>query len=230
MRTCGRSPCTSIAATSDKRLTSTRAFYQTRARGVQRSAADDQVDELARHHDLLDELLAVDVAAHVLARPGELHELPVREAGGDLDLIAPATVDLDDQAEPVALEQRPIGPGPGLLPDPLTAQGLVDLGAEVRSEGEDQRGGGRRRKAQRRPATGVAVEVFLEPVRIVDELHHGGDCRVELKAVLDVAGDLVDRPVGLREQLARRALDSAQLAWRPPGLAQLARRRAARLG
>ena len=44
---------------------------------------------------------------------------------------------------------------------------------------------------------GIVVEPVLELVDVVDELHHRGDRGVELEAGLDVAGDLVDRPVGL---------------------------------
>ena len=55
-------------------------------------------------------------------------------------------------------------------------------------------------------------QALLEPVDLVDELHHGGDRGVELEAGIDVPGDLVDRPVGLREQLsglAVRPVDAA---------------------
>ena len=38
----------------------------------------------------------------------------------------------------------------------------------------------------------------MTPVGLVDQLHHRGDRGVELEVALDVAGDLVDRPVGLR--------------------------------
>ena len=76
----------------------------------------------------------------------------------------------------------------------------------MRREGEDQRGRGRGREAHRGTALGVAVEAVLEPVGVVDQLHHGGDRGVELEAALEVPGHLVDRPVGLGQQLARLAL------------------------
>ena len=100
---------------------------------------------------------------------------------------------------------------------------LVDLGAEVRREGEDQRRGGRGREAQRGLARRVAPQVGLEPVGVVDQLHHRRDRGVELKAAVEVARHLVDRPVGLARQLAARRRPArasrrarARCARRPP--------------
>ena len=66
MRMCERSRCHSSTAASERRLTSIGAL-STRQSGprepVAKRSANDQVDELARDDDLLDDLLAVEVAA-----------------------------------------------------------------------------------------------------------------------------------------------------------------------
>ena len=85
---------------------------------------------------------------------GEAQQLVLRSVGGSLDAIAQLAVDLDDERHGLAAEQGRVGLGPGLLPDPAALQALPDLGAQVRREGEDQRGRGRRREADRRGPLG----------------------------------------------------------------------------
>ena len=69
--------------------------------------------------------------------------------------VADLAVDLADEHERVGLQQRRVGRRPGLLPDALAGEPLVDVRATVRREGEDQRAGGGDGEAQRaraRPA------------------------------------------------------------------------------
>ena len=108
------------------------------------------------------------------ARP---QQLVLAGARAGLDPVAELAVDLDDEREGVGLEQRGVGLRPGLLPDAPALEHLPDLGAEVGREGEDQRGGGGGGEADGGVAVGIAVEAVLEPVGVVDELHHGGDRR-----------------------------------------------------
>ena len=81
--------------------------------------ANDEVDELAGHDDLLDDLLAVEVAADLLAAARQLQQLVLGGVGRRLDPVAQLAVDLDDEGEGVGCQQRRVGLGPGLLPDPL---------------------------------------------------------------------------------------------------------------
>src|SRR5262249_23945707 len=81
-------------------------------------------------------------------------------------------------------------------------------------EREDKGRGGGGREAHRGPTRWTCVKTVLEPIGVVDELHHGGDCRVELEAALEIPGHLVDRPVDLREQTPGPAAPG--LAWLGP--------------
>src|SRR5204863_8501617 len=105
-------------------------------------SADDQVDELSRDDDLLDALLAVELAPHGVRAPGELDEFLLGGVHRRLDAGAQLAVHLDDEGEGVALEQGRVRPRPRHLPYPSALDGLVDLGAEVRGEREQERAGG----------------------------------------------------------------------------------------
>src|SRR5215212_285381 len=172
---------TSSAASSSSRLARpgpTTAIHgpsggTLRSRAAARFLADDEVDELARHHDHLHHLLAVDLRLQA-GRARERLELLARRGRGGLHAVAQLAVDLHHELHGVALEQRRVRVRPGLLPHPLARQQLVDLRAAVGREGEDQRGRRRRRALQRRRGDGVPA-----PVALVDELHHGGDRGVE---------------------------------------------------
>src|SRR5665811_1262897 len=117
-----------------------------------------EVDQLAGNDDLLDDLFAVEVAAHVLALAGEREQLLLARPGVGLDPVAQLAVDLNHEGDGVAGEQCRVGRGPGLLPDPATLDPLPDLRSEVRREGEDQRGGGGGGEAHRGEAGGLGIE------------------------------------------------------------------------
>src|SRR3954469_19769038 len=177
--------------------------------------ADDEVDELARHDDDLDDLLAVDLRLQA-RRARERLELLARRSRRGLYAVAPLAVDLHDQLDRVALEHRRVRVGPRLLPHALARQRLVDLRAAVRGEREDQRGGGGGAELQRGRGDGVAAAVAL-----VDELHDGGDRRVEREAPGHVVRHLVDRPVRLAHELEVLAVGRVQRPARRPRLARL---------
>src|SRR3954447_16719460 len=120
---------------SEKRLTSMRRLSTRPARKAcswvtslgRCRLPDHQVDELPGHDDLLDDLLAVDVAPYRRIRPGELHELLARRVRRRLDARAPLAVDLHDEGEDVAGQQLGVRLGPGILPDPAPGDRLIDL-------------------------------------------------------------------------------------------------------
>src|SRR5689334_11081864 len=122
-----RSLCHSSVGASASRLTSTGRVLA----DLGADLIDDEVDEPARDDDLLDDRLAVEMALDVLARPRQLGQLLLRRVRCDLDPVAELAVDLHDQHVGLALEQGCIGLRPGLLPDPLALEPLIDLGAEV---------------------------------------------------------------------------------------------------
>ena len=161
---------------------------------------DDEVHELARHDDDLDDVLAVHVRLDP-RRPGQALELLARGRRGRLHAVAELAVDLHHQLDGVALQQRRVGVRPRLLPDPRAGQQLVDLGPEVRREREDQRRGRRGREVHRGRRRGLAP-----PVGLVDQLHDRRDRGVEREPARHVVGDLVDRPVRLAHQLEVVAL------------------------
>src|SRR4051812_4388645 len=138
-----------------------------RSRGAAGFLADDEVDELARHHDHLHHLLAVHLRLQA-RRACKRLELLARRGRGRLHAVAQLAVDLHHELHRVALEQGRVRVGPGLLPHALARQQLVDLRAAVGREGEDERRGGRRGELERRGRNGVPA-----PVALVDELHHG---------------------------------------------------------
>src|SRR3954468_18510651 len=119
-----------------------------RSRDRARPSANDEVDELARHDDDLDNLLAVDLRLQA-RRARERLELVARRSRRRLHAITQLAVHLHDELHRVALEHRRVGVGPWLLPHPLARQRLVVLRPAVRGEREDQRGGGRRPELQR---------------------------------------------------------------------------------
>ena len=63
-------------------------------------------------------------------------------------------------------------------------------------------------------------------VELVDQLHDGGDRRVEGKAPGQIAGDLLDRPVGLAHQSQGVALGSGRRVGRPHWAGGVSLRRA----
>src|SRR5512132_1268178 len=149
MRMWLRSLCHSSVGASASRLTSTGLFLA--------DLANDEVDESSRNDDLLDDRLAVEMPLDVLAGPGQLQEPLFRRVAVHLDPIAELAVHLHDEHVGLPLQQIRIRLGPWLLPDQLTGQPLVDLGAEVRGEREEQRGGRRRGEANRGGPRRIAV-------------------------------------------------------------------------
>src|SRR3954447_17872874 len=133
-----RSLCHSSVGASASRLTSTGGVLA----DLGADLIDDQVHEPARNDDLLDDRLAVEMALNVLAPSRQLGQLRLGGVGRDLEPVAELAVDLHDQHVGVALEQCRVGFRPGLLPDPLALQPLIDLRAEVGGEREEQGGGG----------------------------------------------------------------------------------------
>ena len=93
------------------------------------------------------------MAPDLLAGAGELEQLGLGRVRGGLDPVAELAVDLDDQGDGVAGRAASGSAfGQGSSQTRLAGQALVDLGAEVRREGEDQRGRGRGREADGAPA------------------------------------------------------------------------------
>ena len=121
--------------------------------------------------------LAVDVGPHVRGARGQPLELVRRRVAGRLHAVAHLAVDLADELERVALQQRRIGVRPGLLPHAPAGEQVVGVGRQVRREREQQRRGGRRARSAARPASASRAAVDL-----VDELHDRGDRGVEREA------------------------------------------------
>src|SRR5262245_43977369 len=200
MRMCERSRCNSVTAASENRLTSMRRLSTRPGADACYRLSDYQVDELPGHDDLLDDLLAVEMALDGLGASGQLQQLGLWGTHRRLDARPEPPVDLDHQRERVALEQRGVGLRPRLLPDTAAVDRLEYLGGEVRGEREDQRRRGGDGEAQCSLAVRVPVEPVLEPIRVVDELHDGRNRGVEREAALDVPRDLVDRKVASTEE------------------------------
>src|SRR4051794_24534404 len=111
---------------------------------------DDEVDQLARHDDDLHDVAAVHVLLHLRALARQGLELLARRQRRRLQPVAQLPVDLDHDLHHLPLEQPQLGPRPRFLPHPGAGQQLVDLGAGVRREREDQRGRRRDGEVQRR--------------------------------------------------------------------------------
>src|SRR4029079_16134188 len=136
MRMCGRSPCTSVTAASESRLTSTRRFLP--------ESAHYEVYESPRHEDLFHYLLALEVATHALEIARKREHLGLIRVGQDHELVAALAVDLDDEGHLVGHEPLLVGLWPWRLPHTVARELVVDLSADMRREGKDQRRGGRR--------------------------------------------------------------------------------------
>ncbi len=131
---------------------------------------------------------------HVGRCAAEVLQLLRARVGARLHAVADLAVDLADELVDVALEQRLVGLRPGLLPYALAREEVVDVGAGVRSEREQQRGAGREREAQRVERDGLA-----QPRAFVQQLHHRRDRGVEGEPP-QIPAHLVDRPVRLAQQ------------------------------
>ena len=136
-----------------------------------RPSADYEVHELARHHDRLHDLAPVQPRAQPLRGPRVLLELlaarrpPAPSAGRSACRSAARS------AGSRRCQQRRVGLRPGLLPHPLAGHPLVDLGAEVRREGEHERS----RRGQREADVRRDRRSSRSAVELVDELDHRGD-------------------------------------------------------
>src|SRR4051794_2551435 len=99
-------------AASEKRLTSMRRLSSrpgTQACCQDSSSSDSpdhEIHQLAGDDDLLDDLLAVDMAPDGGVGASKFHQLLSRRVRGCLDACAALAVDLDDEGEYVAGEQR----------------------------------------------------------------------------------------------------------------------------
>jgi hypothetical protein len=76
-----------------------------------------------------------------------LLELLARGVGRNREPVDQLAVQLHDQLDLLVGQQLRIGLRPGLLPDPIARDALVDLGAQVRGEREHQRPRGGDREA-----------------------------------------------------------------------------------
>src|SRR3954469_14543958 len=103
----------------------TTATYGVPATDPPASATYDDVDQLARHDDLLEHVLAVDVRLHVGLLAGQREQLVLGRARRGVDAIAHLAVDLDDQHERVGVQERLVGRRPRLLPHAPPGQALV---------------------------------------------------------------------------------------------------------
>jgi hypothetical protein len=143
---------------SASRLTSIGAL-STRNRPANReNSANHQVDQLAGHDDLLDDLLAVEVAAHLLALAGQRQQL-VLGASAPPRSVAQLAVDLDDRVT-VSLRSSAGSAGQGC--SQTAAASPPDLAPRCGARREISERPVRR-EAQRGPPR-VAVEAVLEPV------------------------------------------------------------------
>src|SRR5436305_4439134 len=105
---------------------STRSCARRRSSTVNTSA-DDDVHELARHHDRLPNLRTVDVRLHALRCERARDELVLGQLDADLEAVAHLPVHLHDELEGLLLERRPVGDRPRLLPEPLVPERLPQL-------------------------------------------------------------------------------------------------------
>src|SRR5215207_10686037 len=105
-------------AASEKRLTSMRRLSSRPGAHACCQLLHDEVHELAGDDDLLDDLLAVDVAPHPGIGARELQQLLPRGVRRSLHTGAALAVHLDDEGEDVACEQGGIGLRPWVLPHP----------------------------------------------------------------------------------------------------------------
>src|SRR5512132_2402060 len=110
------------------------------------TSAHDDVDEAAGDDDHLDDVLAVDVRAHVRCGQRQALELRARRAGRGLHAVADPAVDLADKLIRVALEVGQIRAWPRLVPHPPPGQPVVGVGRSVGCEAEQQRGRRRQRE------------------------------------------------------------------------------------
>ncbi len=125
----------------------------------------------------------------------ERHEIALGKICRHRDDVAHLAIDLHRDLERVMHQERGVGLGPGLLPQPLAAERRPQLLGDVRRVGLDQRDQGRGREPDDR-GLGVAA-----PRRsLVEQLHGRGDGGVEVEALCRVASRLVDRPVRLARQ------------------------------
>ena len=114
-----------------------------------RTLTDDYVDELVGHDHDLDDLVAIDVLLDAGGGERKLLQLFARGTGRRPKAIADLAVDLNTSSKVSACEHRRVRDRPRRLPDPLAGQLLEHLGAQMRCEREQQRGGGGGREAPR---------------------------------------------------------------------------------
>ena len=108
---------------------------------LEKLSAHDEIHEFSRYNDGLDDLPAVEPGRQLLGFARYPLLLLLGCVGRRLEAVDQLAVHLDDERNGVRHEQVPVGLRPRFLPDAPAGQLLVDLGAEVRREGEDQRGG-----------------------------------------------------------------------------------------
>ena len=128
-----------------------------RLRAATAGLSHHEVDELAGHDDRLHDLLARFRCAATFGAArasASISSLLARGLGGRRARGRAACRSPARPARPSSVaQQRRVGLGPRLLPHAPAGHQLVDLGAEVRGEREDQRAGGGDREAQlRRPS------------------------------------------------------------------------------
>ncbi len=131
--------------------------------------------------------------------PAQFLQLVRARVRGGLHAIAQLAVDLAHQLVGVAREQRPVCLRPGLLPHALRPS-AARTPPRTRAE--------RTGTAARRPSAsanrGCRRSTRSRSARaVVQQLHHRRDRRVEREPA-QVAADLVDRPVGLAQELFLR--------------------------
>ena len=176
-----------------------------RARGRRSRQRTTTLTSLSGHDDHLGDLVAVEVGLDAARLEAQPLELVPRRARGSVHPVADLAVHLADELERLRLEHVGVGVGPRLLPHAPAGEQLVGLGPQVRGEREHQR----RRGRGREPA-GLRIGVRIA-VDLVEQLDDRGQRGVECPAVGRVAGDLVDRPVRLADDLQRVALGARRL-------------------
>ena len=159
-------------------------------------------------------------------RAAERLQLLVAGVRGGLHAVAQLAVDLADELEDLALEQRRVGLRPRLLPHALAREQLVGIGARRAA----RTGRSARRRCSSAKRSAPRDRLLAQPGAVVDQLHHRGDRRVEGEAPVQVGRDLVDRPVRLAQQLELGAVGSSPGAGgrRPAASATSAARRHSR--
>ena len=187
-----------------------------RADCVPIAASDDEVDELAGHDDRLPRLAAVQVRLHALATPAPARRAPPPPSvAGTCSRSRSLPFTCTTSSKVSRSSMRRVGHRPRLSHSRSPPSRSHSSSATCGANGWISETAV---SAAKRAAGSSGVRRDL-----VDQLHHGGDRRVEGEAPADVVGDLRDRLVRLPRQRPVAASSTR-------GFVRLPRARRARAG